>query len=362
MLVAYVSGHGYGHATRIGEVLRRVREMQPDVPITVVTSGPEALYRRAIGAAFEFRNVDCDLGLVQKGALVIDEAATAAAWKGFVRDLPDQIDAEWRWLRHAGAKVVLGDIPPLAFQVAHDAGVPSIAIANFSWDWIYKHLGARQPVLRAAGEKCAESYRHTGLLLKLPFAGDLSAFPRFEEIPLIARRPKVEKEDARRRLGLSGAPIVLFSFGGLGLPSFDYRVLAHLSDYRFVVTGMIADVAPNVRVLLETEMDELDLSYEDVVGAADVVLTKPGYGIVSDAVGAGTRLVYTDRGDFPEYPILVRELPRYLAAEYITGMELAEGQLGRALEAVLRKPMPEAPDTSGADIAAFRLLEQMAGS
>jgi len=113
-------------------------------------------------------------------------------------------------------------------------------------------------------------------------------------------------------------------------------------------------------VLLETEMDELGLSYEDVVGAADVVVTKPGYGIVSDAVGAGTRLLYTDRGDFPEYPILVRELPRYLAAEYITGMELAEGQLGRALQAVLGKPIPEAPDTSGADIAAFRLLEHMA--
>jgi len=30
MLVAYVSGHGYGHATRIGEVLRRVRA-QPDL-------------------------------------------------------------------------------------------------------------------------------------------------------------------------------------------------------------------------------------------------------------------------------------------------------------------------------------------
>lgn len=360
MLVAYVSGHGYGHATRVGEVLRRVREMQPDVPITVVTSGPETLYRRAIPGPFEFRSLDCDVGLVQKGALSIDEAATGAAWKAFVRELPDRIDVEWRWLRHAGAKVVLGDIPPLAFQVAHDAGVPSVGLANFSWDWIYKHLGSRHPVLRAAGEKCADAYRHAGLLLKLPFAGDLSAFPRLEEIPLIARRPKLSKEDARRRLDMGGVPIVLFSFGGLGLPDFDYRVLGQLTDYRFIVTGMIADVAPNVRVLLETEMDELGLAYEDVVGAADVVLTKPGYGIVSDAIGARTRLVYTDRGDFPEYPILVRELPRYLSVEYITGMELFGGQLRRALEAVLARPMPEPPDTSGADIAAFRLLEQMA--
>jgi L-arabinokinase len=360
MLVAYVTGHGYGHATRVGEVLRRTREMQPSLPITVVTSGPEPLYRRAIPGEFAFRSLECDLGLVQKGALVIDEAATAAEWKRFNREWPDRVDAEWRWLRHSGATAVLGDIPPLAFQAAHEAGVPSIGLANFSWDWIYRHLGNRQPALRTAAEKCAAAYRHAGLLLKLPFAGDLSAFPRIEEIPLVARRPSVPREDARRRLDMGGAPLVLFSFGGLGLPGFDYSVLGSMTRYRFILTGMIPETPPNVRVMIGTELEDLGLAYEDLVGASDVVITKPGYGIVSDAIGARTRLVYTDRGDFPEYPILVREMPKYLPVEHVTGDELFGGHLERAIEAVLARPMPETPELGGADIAAFRVLETIA--
>jgi hypothetical protein len=361
MLVAYVSGHGYGHATRTGEVLRRVRELQPALDLTVVTSGPEPLYRRAIPGDFAFRSLECDPGLVQKGALVIDEAATVSECKRFMREWPDRVDAEWRWLRHSGARAVLGDIPPLAFQAAHEAGIPSLGLGNFSWDWIYRHLAARHPSLRTASEKCAEAYRHTDLLLKLPFAGDLSVFPRVQDIPLVARRPKVPRDAARRRLDLGGAPLVLFSFGGLGLPGFDYSVLADLTQYRFILTGMIPETPPNVRVLIGTELEDLGLAYEDLVGAADVVVSKPGYGIVSDAIGARTRLVYTDRGDFPEYPILVREMPRYLPVEHITREELFGGRLARAVDAVLARALPEAPDTSGADIAALRVLETLAG-
>jgi hypothetical protein len=55
MIVAYVSGHGFGHATRVGEVLREVREREPGIPLAVVTSGPEALYQEAIAGAFDFR-------------------------------------------------------------------------------------------------------------------------------------------------------------------------------------------------------------------------------------------------------------------------------------------------------------------
>ena len=35
MIVACVSGHGFGHAMRTAVVLRRVRELQPQAPITL---------------------------------------------------------------------------------------------------------------------------------------------------------------------------------------------------------------------------------------------------------------------------------------------------------------------------------------
>jgi L-arabinokinase len=103
-------------------------------------------------------------------------------------------------------------------------------------------------------------------------------------------------------------------------------------------------------------LDALGLRYVDVVGAADVVLTKPGYGIVTDAIGAGTRLVYTERGDFPEYPVLVREMPRHLACAHVSNHALREGEVVAALDDVLARPVPPPPDLGGADRAAERLL------
>src|SRR5262245_36756738 len=150
MIVAYVSGHGYGHATRVGEVLRILRALEPGMPLAVVTSGPERLYRRAVPGPQEFRHLECDVGLVQKDALAMDEPATVDRWRAFVARDGERIAGEARWLRGKGARVVLGDIPPLAFAAAAEAGVPSIGLSNFSWDWIYRYMSGRFPGLGEA--------------------------------------------------------------------------------------------------------------------------------------------------------------------------------------------------------------------
>jgi len=360
MIVAYVSSHGFGHATRTAAVLGTVRELRPDVAITVVSAAPERLFRRAIPGALVFRQLECDVGLVQKDALSIDEAATAARWKQFARDWPDLVDTEWRWLHHLGARVVLGDIPPLAFQAAHEVGVPSLALANFSWDWIYKHLGKRQPTLREAATRCAEAYARAGLLLKLPFAGDLQAFPRVEDVPLVARVPNLTRDLVRQRLGLGAETVLLLSFGGFGLLGFDASVLARLGGLVFLTTEPLPAPPPNVRVLDPVRLEAAGVEYQDLVGAADVVVTKPGYGIVSDAIGAGVRLIYTERGDFPEYNVIVSEMQRFLACVHVSRADLLAGRLAEAVREVLAKNPPPRPDISGAEVVARRVLETVA--
>ena len=355
MLAVYVSGHGYGHATRVGEVLRALRRQEPAMPLSIVTSGPEGLYRRAVPGPFDFRAEACDTGLAQKSALVIDEEGTVGAWWRFQAGYAERVSREASWLREAGAAVVLGDIPPLAFDAAAEAGVPSFALANFSWDWIYRHFAGRQPALHEAADRAAAAYARCGLLLELPFAGDLEAFPARTRIPLVARRPGVTRDDARRRLGVDG-PVVLVSFGGLGLPGFDPAVLAEMPSFTFLVADAAGGLPSNVRVVGNTDLDRAALEYVDLVGAADVVVTKPGYGIVSDAIGAGTRMIYTDRGDFPEYPILVREMAQWLACEYVTNAQVLKGGFRAEIEAVIARPMPPPPPLDGARRAAERIL------
>jgi UDP:flavonoid glycosyltransferase YjiC (YdhE family) len=235
--------------------------------------------------------------------------------------------------------------------------VGSVALGNFSWDWVYRHLAVRRPALHAAADAAAAAYAKADLLLQLPFAGDLSAFRFRERLPLVARRPRLEREDARRRLGLEGT-VVLWSFGGLGLAGFDPRVLARLAPRRVVVSDP-GDLPDNVRCIPNPELERQDLGYSDLLAAVDVVVTKPGYGIVSDAIAAGVRMVYTDRGDFPEYPIMVAEMQQWLPAVFVSNEDLLAGNVAGAIDRVLAIPQPEAPDLSGAERAARRLLDRI---
>ena len=347
MLAAYVSGHGWGHLTRLAEVLREVRVRAPDLPIAVVGRVPERLVRRAVADPVAVRAVACDVGLALRDALAIDERATAERCRAFEATWEERVAAEAAYLRGCGARAVLADVPPLAFAAAGRAGVPAIGLGNFSWDWVYRHLAAREPSLEGSAARAARAYGEATLFLALPFEGDLSAFPRRERVGFVARRPRVAREEARRRLGLDGRPVALLSFGGIGFPALRREALA---------------AQPELAWLLPEDLDfgrleALGLDYPDVVGAADVVVTKPGYGIVTDAIGAGARMVYTERGDFPEYPVMVREMGRWLACVHVGNRELLAGRLAEPVRRALALPVPPPPDLGGAARAAARVLE-----
>ena len=80
------------------------------------------------------------------------------------------------------------------------------------------------------------------------------------------------------------------------------------------------------------------LLYQDLVAAADVVVSKPGYGIVSECVANGTALLYTSRGRFIEYDVFVAEMPRVLRCRYISQEDLLAGRWADAIEALLAQP------------------------
>jgi len=346
MLVAYISGHGFGHATRTLEVLRAVRARRPALPLGIVSALPRWLIEKAGLEPMFLRQAECDVGLVQHDALHIDEKGTAERCRAFEAKFEARAREEGAFLSASRARLVLGDVPPLAFAAAAEARVPSLALANFSWDDIYRHLALREPTLLASAERAAQAYSRADLLLELGFACDLSAFARRYYVGFVARRPKMSRAEARRRLGLDERPTALLSFGGIRLRGLEPGRFAGDDGVRYLVPEQLP----------EERLAGLGLGYPDLVGAVDVVVSKPGYGIVTDALGAGTRLVYTERGDFPEYPVMVAEMPHYLPCVHVTNEELRAGRIGKAVSQVLGMPWPSEPDLGGAERAAERIL------
>ena len=99
---------------------------------------------------------------------------------------------------------------------------------------------------------------------------------------------------------------------------------------------------------------------EDLVSAAEVVVTKPGYGIVSEAIANETALLYTSRGHFPEYDVIVKEMPQYLRSAFIDQNDLFAGKWEPYLDKLLAQPKTKKkPETNGADVAAEILLKAL---
>lgn len=141
--------------------------------------------------------------------------------------------------------------------------------------------------------------------------------------------------------------VVLTSFGGYGLEGLNVEALRSLPGYHVLLPGMID----------ESAMYDGGYRYEDLVAAVDVVVTKPGYGIISECIANGTALLYTSRGDFREYQVLVDAMPPLLRSEFIGHDELFSGNWTPHLDRLLAQPERPKPATNGADVAADILLD-----
>jgi L-arabinokinase len=347
LIVFYVSGHGFGHASRQIELIRALHARRPDARVIVRTSVPHWLFAPIAGAGLDVQPLQTDTGVVQIDSLTLDEEQTAREAARFFAGFEDRVAIEAALIRGAGADLVVGDIPPLACAAADEAGVPSLAIANFTWDWIYGIYPAFDRLAPGVIPAIRRAYAATTRALRLPLHGGFEPMAAVtRDIPFIARRSARDPAETRRRLGLSGdRPVVLPSFGGYGA-DLPLEVLRRAG--RFAIIEPPA--APPDGLL-----------YQDLVAAADVVVSKPGYGIVSECVANGAALLYTSRGRFVEYDVMVAEMPRLLRCRYLPQEDLFAGRWADAIDAVLAQPAPpERPAVDGAAVAAQEVIA-MAG-
>jgi L-arabinokinase len=352
MIVAYyISGHGFGHASRSVEVIRELQQLDPAIRVVARTMAPAWFLDGSLGSAVERQPVDTDTGVVQIDSLRLDEDETARVAARFYAGLDRRIAGEAAALRELGATVVAGDIPPLAFAAAHRAGVPSVAVANFTWDWIYGGYPHFEQLAPGTIDLIARAYSHAALALRLPFSGGFASMEAVtREVPLIARKARHTRDAARRRLGIDDGPVVLASFGGHGL-RLPYETIAWRNNFTLVTTdtGRLKPAHRLLRVTLK-QLTDLGLKYEDLVAASDVVVTKAGYGIVSECIANDAAMLYTPRGRFREHDVFLAEMPKYLRCREISNEDLLSGNWQPSVEAVLS--LPPAPQTLRTDGAA----------
>jgi L-arabinokinase len=363
----YISGHGFGHSIRQIEIINALQAMAGDaVPVFVRTSAAPWLFTRSVDRPVVMLPGETDTGVVQIDSLRLDERATIELAAAFYDDLPERAQTEAALLNRHDARLVVADAPPLACAAADAAGVPSVICSNFTWDWIYRDYRRASPVAPLLIARLGEIYAQANQGWRLPMYGGFETVAKIADVPFVARHPSPTTTVGGIRAALRLPPdskLALVSFGGYGVRQLPLHELDCTSEWQVVMTAREEPTEPLPRgivIVAEQTIYAHGLRYQDIVRAVDIVISKPGYGIISDCLAAGTALLYTSRGRFAEYDVMVHDMPRVLRCRFIDLSDVLEGRWKEALDALDAVPQPpERPRTNGATVVAGKILDRL---
>jgi hypothetical protein len=307
----------------------------------VFTTAPRWFFEESLGDRFTYHEEVVDVGFRQRSALHVDVPATVAAVGDF---LP--FDEEWvarvaDRVRSAGCRAVLCDIAPLGVAAAQAAGLPSVLLENFSWGWLYEPYFDVEPGLRGLAR---ELDRWTTSATVHVQARPMCVRDRaLEAVDPIARPPRRDRPETRRALGVPpDVPLVVVTMGGYAEDLSFVPRLRDMTGVHFLVTGASrTDTAANVHLF----DNATPLYMPDVLRAADGVVAKLGYGMVSEVWREGLPFAHVTRPGFREMASLERFAEAELSGFLLDDLEFSHGDWIRRLPELLA--MPRRPHAGG---------------
>jgi len=193
-------------------------------------------------------------------------------------------------------------------------------------------------------------YAKADLLLQLPLSEPMDVFTcRRQYIPLAVRTFTDRPSETRAKLGIDDRrPAMLLPFRDNPQMTAPF---AEISGQFHLLSTLSEDV---------TGVRPLDPAWQlspfpSLVSISEVVVAKLGYGIASECIAYRTPLLYPERRDFAEFPVLADAIKGYVPAAQVTEAEFANGAWVQRLYALVDEAKSfEYPPvcTHGATVAA----------
>ncbi|MCA1791478.1 MAG: hypothetical protein LC667_17015, partial [Thioalkalivibrio sp.] len=319
------------------------------------TETPAWFFRDSVGEV-DYRALRTDIGLVQRSPLLEDIPATLEQLAAFMPFRPALVNKLARQI--VDRNLVVCDVSPLGLHVAATAGVPSVLLENFTWDWIYRAYVAEHPGLaRYVDDMAAMNDRADVHVQAEPVC---RADPAAITVEPIARQLRESRSAVRNRLGVEpDVPLVLVSMGGV--PA-QYPFLARLRDRRDCVCLLPGAATERRRegalLVLPTRSD---FYHPDLVNACDALVCKAGYSTLAEAHQAGVPLAWFPREHFPESPVLDAFIEREMPGIRLEPSDWDDGAWIDCLPQLLALGRRPPAVTRGADQVARLLLQQIEG-
>lgn len=350
----FITPHGYGHAARAAAIMEAILEREPGVFFEIYTRVPAWFFKMSVRGAFAYHELKTDIGLVQSSAMVEDLPETVRQLDGLFPFRAEQVNPLAEEIRALGCELVLCDIAPLGIAVARAAGLPSVLIENFTWDWIYAGYLPFEPGLAPHIDFLSHAFRLASRHIRTEPACSYD-LPADLETTVVSRKPRRSRERTRETLGISqSAPLVMITMGGIVT---EYPFLHRLEESRdvlFLIPG--GSDRPEKRGSLVLIPHHSELYHPDLVGASDAIIGKLGYSTLAEAYAAGLPYAYVPRVRMREGIPMGEFARREMGAVNLAEERFFNGAWLDLLPDLLSRPCSPRPDRNGADQAADFLL------
>lgn len=343
---AAVSPHGYGHGAITLPVLDALLRRRPGCRLALV-GGPLkdwVAQRLRVPLALHDRAI-ADVGMVNADSNTVLPEESLARYRALFSRFEDAVAAEMDRQRRFGADLVVANVGFVPLEAARRLGVPAVALAPFHWGQILAaYCDAPDIVERMTAIYAGcDAFIQTAPFVPMP---DLA---NAVQVGPVSHTGRARRDELLAALGWeAGHRLGLVAMGGIG-GSLPVERWPRLPGWTLIVCG--PDTAANHPDIVAG--DALPLSFTDLVASVDVVLTKPGYGTVTEAACAGTPILYRERNDWPETPHMMGWARSHVPVAEITADEYQAGDLEgklRMLSQVRGASVPARP--TGAEEAA----------
>ena len=349
-----ISSHGFGHAAQVVPVLNELGRRVSGLTAILRTGVPPRFFEANLKIAWEVSPAEQDVGCVQHGPMRIDVAATWAEHRRFHEQWEDKVAAEVRAIRSVKPAFVLADISYLAIETAARADVPAVGLCNLSWDGILKLFlepGRHEQV--DVIRRIQESYRLADLMIRIAPGIPMEAFRTIVDVGPVAQLSTPQPPRLHAAVGAQAQErVVLVAFGGIALDGLPIARLDRMNGYRFVVSGSVPNGTERI-----SSSDSIPMAFGQLLASADLVVTKPGYATVVEAVAYRKPVVYVRRYNFADEGLLVDYLHRHGRAVELSADDFTTGRWEEALRTADATTLPSpAPAPTGATEAANLLM------
>lgn len=322
-------------------ILNYVLRCRPRLKLTIRTTVPLDWLAERIEGSFDFVQ-QSDFGMAMVDARRVLPDKSLENYCNIHADWPVKMAAATEQLAALKPTLLLSNITYTSLVAANRLGVPAIAFGPLNWADIFQHYCIHLPGAQNIWTQIVDSYAAAEIFLQtVPFM-PMPSIHNGRAVGPVAQIGRDRKLELRQRLDLANdVLLVLVVLRGIQT-KFSISSWPKLNGMRVLVGPGEEFSHPDV-----TPTAGLDFPFIDLVRSCDLLITKPGYGLITEAACNGTPVLLLPWEDWPETEGLKDWLGRNGRMLMLTDEKLREGDFLAEVKKILAMPTSPMPDPSG---------------